>query len=298
VTLHARPDGGYNPQVLNSLEAGLEQYSKKTTPALPPVILPNIHLLGIPFHGLTCEQAIEQVKHFIVSGKGPYQICLTNAYTVSLAWKDFELRRILDYADLVLADGMSIVWGGRWIGIDLPGRIAGPDFTTALCQYAETMRYRVYFLGSSPENLMRLKHVLLRKWPQLQIVGMHSPPMCDKLGPADNQSIFDALHAAKPDILFVGMSTPKQEKWIASNLKNLEVPVSIGIGAAFDFMSGRIPRAPLFFQKTGLEWLYRLYREPRRLWKRYLLGNFVFLSHLGAACFRFRLRSLREPRPF
>ena len=294
MTLHPRLDDGYNRRVLESLDVRVEDYSEKAAPALPSVILPSIHLLGIPFHGLTSDQVLERVTAFIQAGKKSHQICLGNAYTVSLSWKDTELRRILDRADLVLADGMSIVWGGRWIGVDLPCRIAGPDFSESLCGYAEKMGYRVYFLGSTSDTLIKLKEVLLLKWPGLRIVGMQSPPMCDKLGPDDNNSIFNALHAAKPDILFVGMSTPKQEKWIASNMQSFEVPVCIGIGAAFDFISGRIPRAPLFFQKTGMEWLYRLYREPRRLWKRYLLGNFIFLSHLGVAWLRFRLRLLSE----
>jgi N-acetylglucosaminyldiphosphoundecaprenol N-acetyl-beta-D-mannosaminyltransferase len=279
--------------VLTSVDIKTDSSPEKTASKMIPTFSSNVHLLGIPFHGLTGDQALEQVKVFIESGKGPHQICLSNAYTVSLAWRDFELRRVLDYADLVLADGMSIVWGGRWIGVDLPCRIAGPDFAKALCRYAEKWGYRVFFLGSSPENLQRLKEVLLLKWPRLQIVGMHSPPMCEKLSPGDNALIFDELRSAKPDILFVGMSTPKQEKWIASNMGNLNVPVSIGIGAAFDFISGRIPRAPLLLQQTGLEWLYRLYREPRRLWKRYLLGNFIYLSHLVSAWVRFRFRSTK-----
>jgi N-acetylglucosaminyldiphosphoundecaprenol N-acetyl-beta-D-mannosaminyltransferase len=254
---------------------------------------PSLHLLGIPFHRLNIDQVLARITSFISAGEVSRQICLSNAYTVSLCWKDAELRRVFDRADLVLADGMSIVWGGRMIGINLPERVAGPDLFESLCALAERMGYRLYFLGSTLNNLAQLKEVLLRKWPRLQIAGTHSPPMCETLGPEENRIIFEELRVAKPDILFVGMSSPKQEKWIASNLKNLEVPVSIGIGAAFDFMSGRMPRAPLFFQESGLEWLYRLYREPRRLWKRYLLGNFIFLSHLGAAWIRFRFRSVK-----
>ncbi len=264
------------------------------SPKVPmPAELPSLHLLGIPFHRLDMTQSLERISDFIAEGKPARQICLSNAYTVSLCWKDAELRQVLDRADVVLADGMSIVWGGRFIGIDLPERVAGPDLCESLCYLAEKKEYRLFFLGSTTDNLAQLKTILLRKWPRLNIVGMYSPPMCEKLGPEENRRIFDELERAKPDLLFVGMSTPKQEKWISSNLIYLKVPVSIGIGAAFDFLSGRIPRAPLLIQKTGLEWLYRLYHEPRRLWKRYLLGNFIFLGHLGAAWLRSRFRSAK-----
>jgi N-acetylglucosaminyldiphosphoundecaprenol N-acetyl-beta-D-mannosaminyltransferase len=251
----------------------------------------SVHLLGIHFNRVTMAETLALAKQFIAERKKSHQICLSNAYTVSLSWDDGELRNVLDSADLVLADGMSIVWGGRLIGVNLPGRIAGPDLAEVLCADAERSGLKVFFLGSTVENLAALKQVLLEKWPRLQIVGMYSPPMCQKLGADDNNAIFKELHATKPDILFVGMSTPKQEKWIAANLDQLDVPVSIGIGAAFDFMSGRIPRAPEQFQKMGMEWLYRLWCEPRRLWRRYLLGNMIFLAHLAWSWIRVHSRS-------
>jgi len=291
-------DDGYNHTVKISLSVIPPDHStpRLDKPSRPPkdgsIALVNVHLLGIPFHDIDIAGVLKQVRQFIANGV-PRQICLGNAYTVSLCWKDLELRKVLDDADLVLADGMSIVWGGRLIGVNLPCRIAGPDLTESLCTLAEQSGYRVFFLGSTTDNLRQLKEILLQKWPKLQLAGMYSPPMCDRLSVQDNQAVFQELYRAKPDILFVGMSTPKQEKWIASNLKDLKVPVSIGIGAAFDFLSGRIPRAPRFLQDSGFEWLYRLGCEPRRLWKRYLLGNFIFLSHLGAAWIKFRFRSAK-----
>ena len=260
----------------------------------PELMAPRAEiLLGIRFHCVTMKDAYEQIKAFIQSGTA-HQVCLSNAYTVSLCWKDNELRQGLDRADLVLADGMSIVWGGRLIGVTIPGRIAGPDLAEYLCEQSERAGHRVFFLGSTPENLAQLKQELLVKWPKLQIVGMFSPPMCAKLSDSENELIFAQLKAAKPDILFVGMSTPKQEKWIAANRHHLTVPVSIGIGAAFDFISGRIQRAPMHIQDVGLEWLYRLWCEPRRLWKRYLLGNAIFLAHLFWAWTRYQVRSFSK----
>lgn len=249
-------------------------------------------VLGVRFHRLEFAAVLKLVETYIAD-KRPRQLCLANAYTLALTFSDEELRLLLNQADLVLADGMSIVWGGQWLGARIPQRVAGPDLAESIFSLAERSGYRVFFLGSTPDNLASLKEVLLRRWPRLQIAGMFSPPMCEKLTPEDNELIFAALGSAKPDVLFVGMSTPKQEKWIASNLKHLQIPVSIGIGAAFDFLSGRIPRAPRFLQESGFEWLYRLCCEPRRLWKRYLLGNFVFLSHLSAAWIKFRFRSAK-----
>lgn len=251
------------------------------------------NVLGVRFHRLTADEALVCVREFVQARK-PRQLCLVNAYTVSLHRKDPELQSVLRKADLVLADGMSIVWGGRSIGAKLPERVAGPDLTQAICGEAERLGYRLFFLGSTPETLGKLKALLLARWPQLNLVGVYSPPMCEKLSDTDNQAIFKALHEANPDILFVGMSTPKQEKWISAQLSNLAVPVSIGIGAAFDFLSGEVPRAPLVLQRAGFEWLYRLYREPRRLWKRYLLGNAVFLGLILHSRFMYSLRHFKR----
>jgi N-acetylglucosaminyldiphosphoundecaprenol N-acetyl-beta-D-mannosaminyltransferase len=249
--------------------------------------MPSLQILGIGFHPLTLQGAVSLIETWI-QARRPRHICLANAQSVSLCWEYPEYRRTLDHADLVLPDGMSIVWGGRWIGVQLPERVAGPDLTEALCAAGERKGYRIYLLGSTPENLERLRQSLLLRHPRLQIVGTHSPSMSSCLSPQENENIRQRIQAVQPDILLVGMSAPKQELWIASNLHTLNVPICMGIGAAFDFLSGRIPRAPLFLQKCGLEWLYRLYREPRRLWKRYLLGNAIFLSHLGVAWIRRR----------
>jgi N-acetylglucosaminyldiphosphoundecaprenol N-acetyl-beta-D-mannosaminyltransferase len=197
-----------------------------------------------------------------------------------MAKKDDRFKEILNQSDLLLADGMSVVWGARWVSVRLPGRVAGPDVMKALCERAPAHGHKIFLLGTSQDNLEKLAHKLKARTPNLDIVGMYSPPMCNQLNENENQKILKLIHDTKPDLLFVGLSAPKQEKWIAENLQRLSVPVCLGVGAAFDFLSGRIPRAPLKMQTIGLEWLYRLWCEPKRLWKRYLLGNAVFLSSL------------------
>ena len=259
---------------------------------IPPILYPTekrafgaarqAYVLGVPFHCITQAQCLQTIERF-VQERLPRQICLANAYTVALAQRDTILNALLKKAALVLADGMSIVWGGHWIGVQLPQRVPGPDLMEAVCRRASRNGHRIFLMGSSQGTLQKLQEKLLRLCPGLQIAGAYSPPMCDHLGEDANQIILGLLEAARPDILFVGMSCPKQEKWIAENLHRLPVPVSLGVGAAFDFLSGNIPRAPHWIRRIGLEWLYRLYREPRRLWRRYLLGNIIFLAALAKA---------------
>ncbi len=241
--------------------------------------IPYVTVLGVRFHCLWMHEALQTIETFIQQ-RQPRHICLSNAYTLAISQYDSEFKTTLNRADLVLPDGMSIVWGSRWIGVRLPQRIAGPDLTTALCERAAQKGYSIFLMGSSAENLDQLKKVLLKRWPTLRILGDYSPSMCERIGEAENETILARIYAVQPDILFVGMSAPKQEKWISDNLAKINVPVSIGIGAAFDFLSGRIPRAPALLQESGLEWLHRLWCEPQRLWRRYLLGNAVFLSLL------------------
>jgi N-acetylglucosaminyldiphosphoundecaprenol N-acetyl-beta-D-mannosaminyltransferase len=240
---------------------------------------PKVAVLGVEFHAVNFQSALRYVDEFIRQ-RSPRQVCLANAFTLSLAIKDIELARVLQKADLVLADGMSIVWGSRWIGVHLPGRVAGPDLTLALCEQAQARGHRIFLLGSTPDTLQMLIRNLMLKWPRLSIAGHYCPPVCDRLSETENDVIESLIRQCCPDILLVCMSTPKQEKWIAQNLDRLQVPVCIGVGAAFDFISGRVPRAPAWLQNIGLEWLYRLWCEPRRLWRRYLLGNAIFLSSL------------------
>ena len=250
--------------------------------------VPTCDVLGVRFHCLRIPDVIDHITRYVVQ-RTPRQICLVNAYSMTLAQRDDHLRQLFNQSDLVLADGMSIKWGGRWIGAAIPERVAGPDLATALCDMASSKGYRIFLLGSTDETLGKLTYVLKSQWPQIQIAGTYSPPFCDRLAIDETDKIRRLLKSCQVDILLVSMSAPKQEKWIAENLQSLGVPVSIGIGAAFDFLSGEIPRAPMWLQTSGLEWAYRLYREPRRLWKRYLLGNLVFLSLLAVKAMKNRL---------
>ena len=188
---------------------------------------------------------------------------------------------------------MSIVWGARVLRLKLPERVAGPDLMNALAGRAAEKGYRVFLLGTSDENLQQLKKKFCASWPGLNVVGIYSPPMSEKFTPDQTAAIIERVRAAKPDILFVGLSCPKQERWIAENLQQIQVPVSLGVGAAFDFLAGRIPRAPEWLRRRGLEWVHRLWCEPGRLWRRYLIGNSVFLYLLFRERIKFKLAKKR-----
>lgn len=238
--------------------------------------VPSQLFLGVRFHALTINETLDQIEEMI-RRRIPRQLNFVNAYTLTVCRRNQAFADILNGSALNLADGMSVVWGARWLDMKFPGRVAGPDLSEALCARAEKKGYRVFFMGSSWDNLTELKKSLLQRYPALKIVGVYSPPVCDEFGEAETTKIIAEVKASSPDVLFVGVSTGKQEKWLSQNLNQLNVPVCLAVGAAFDFLSGRIPRAPEWLRVRGLEWLYRLYREPRRLWKRYLLGNAVFL---------------------
>lgn len=241
--------------------------------------------LGVQFHPLTINQTLDCIETMIKE-RTPRQLNFVNAYTLTVCRRNQEFADVLNGSALNLPDGMSVVWGVQWLGMRFPERVAGPDLMEELCGRAAKKGHRVFLMGSTPENLTNLKTALIKRHPGLNIVGTHSPSVCDQFDEAETQQILTEIHAATPDILFVGVSTGKQERWISQNLARINVPACLAVGAAFDFLSGRVPRAPEWLRAHGLEWLYRLYCDPRRLWKRYLLGNFVYLIMLIKASYR------------
>lgn len=234
------------------------------------------NILGIDFYHLDIHQAVDVVEGYI-RNQSCSQVNFSNAQTVSLCRNKQGFFELLNNSSLTLADGMSIVWASKWLGPKLPGRVAGPDFMENMCARAAEKGYSVFLLGTTDENLKILESKLRLKWPHLKIVGTYSPPMRSEFTDGDNESMIARVRKAKPDVLFVGLSCPKQEIWIAQNLKKLNVPVALGVGAAFNFLSGQLSRAPLFMQKIGMEWLYRFLTEPKRMWKRYVIGNSIFI---------------------
>ncbi|WP_367322972.1 WecB/TagA/CpsF family glycosyltransferase [Streptomyces sp. HUAS ZL42] len=203
---------------------------------------------------------------------------LSNAYTLALADRDAEFQILLRCATLNLPDGQSVVWANQLLhrGTDLPStRVYGPDLLLDVFALSQNTEVRHYLLGSTPQVLDALYQELRRRFPRAQIVGTCSPPF-RPLTAGELQQQVEAIRTAAADIVWVGLGTPKQDRWAADLCAQLPV-VAVAVGAAFDFVAGTKPQAPLWMRRSGLEWLFRLCCEPRRLWRRYLFGNTRFL---------------------
>ncbi len=228
-------------------------------------------LLGVPIDDLTMDEALQRLDDFIAVGRATgksHQVATINADFVVNALNDIELQRILQEADMTTADGMPLVWGARALGVPLEGRVTGADMVPTLAARAAEKGHSIYLLGARPGVAARAAEILQECHPGLKIVGTASPPNRPVL--EMDRSVLEEVQAARPDILLVAFGNPKQEKWISMHLHELGVPVSIGIGGTLDLIAGVTRRAPRWMQRVGLEWLYRLLQEPRRLWKRYV----------------------------
>jgi N-acetylglucosaminyldiphosphoundecaprenol N-acetyl-beta-D-mannosaminyltransferase len=234
-------------------------------------------ILGVPIDDLTMPEAIDRIESFIADGRQSqhlHLIATVNADFVVKSLKDPELRLILQEADMATADGMPLVWGARKLGVPLEGRVTGADLVPALAERAAQKGYSIYLLGAAPGIAAKAADVLTAKYPGLKIVGVVSPPNQPILEMSHN--IVDDINATRPDILLVAFGNPKQEKWIGMHARDLKVSVAIGVGGTLDFIAGKTKRAPEWMQQSGLEWIYRLLQEPRRLWKRYVVDMFGF----------------------
>lgn len=233
-----------------------------------------IAILGVRFDNVTLAGTIARIEEMIASRR-PHYIATANIDFLVQARADAELRRILFDAPLILCDGTPLVWASRWLGNPLPERVAGSDLVPRLLGVAAEKGYRIFFLGGREEVLRDAVENVRAKHPRIEIAGHLSPPFAP-LHAMDHAAIRREIVAAKPDLLFVSFGCPKQEKWIAMNYRELGVPVCIGVGATVDFLAGAMKRAPLWMQRCGLEWLFRLLQEPRRLARRYFHDMLVF----------------------
>ncbi len=238
--------------------------------------LNTVEICGVKIHQVRLNETINQIEYFIEKNN-KQQVCVTNVYSVVLMQKDEEFKKANNSSGLVVADGMPLVWVSKLFSEPLPERIAGFDLFYGFCKVASEKGYKFFFLGSTNEVLGKICDNIKREFPNLQIVGTYSPPYKNKFSDLENSEMINRINEVKPDILWVGMTAPKQEKWIYENLDRLNVKVAIGVGAVFDFITGKVKRAPKWMQRCGLEWLWRLLMEPKRLWKRYLIGNTIFL---------------------
>jgi N-acetylglucosaminyldiphosphoundecaprenol N-acetyl-beta-D-mannosaminyltransferase len=241
--------------------------------------LPRVNVLGVGVHATTLEQAVTLSDCLLQSGARGY-VCLTGVHGVMEAQRDPHFRRILNQAALCLPDGMPTVWLGHLQGHRPMGRVYGPDYMIALCRCSLSRRYRHFLYGGRPGVAGLLRQRLQQRFPGIQIVGTYTPPF-GSLSEVQERQLREQIAASRPDILWVGLSTPKQERFMAEHVGELDVPLMAGVGAAFDLHAGLVTDSPAWIKTCGLQWLDRLRKEPRRLWRRYLQNNPAFLWEAG-----------------
>lgn len=241
--------------------------------------LARANVLGIGVHATNLEEAVSLSDRLLQSGGRGY-VCLTGVHGVMEAQRNPRLRRILNSATLCLPDGMPTVWVGHAQGHATMGRVYGPDYMLELCRLSQRRGYRHFLFGGLPGVAQLLQQRLDILCPGIQIVGIFTPPF----GPLSHEQeaeLFHRVARSKPDVLWVGLSTPKQEQFMAEYAPLLDVPLMAGVGAAFDIHAGLMPDSPDWMKACGLQWLDRLRKEPRRLWRRYLRNNPAFVWNMG-----------------
>ena len=250
---------------------------------MPPPIsfagVPRANVLGVGVHATTLKEAVALSGRFLQSGEQGY-VCLTGVHGVMEAQRDPRLRRVLNDAVLCLPDGVPTVWVGRTQGQREMSRVYGPDYMLAMCRSLAGRGCRHFLYGGKPKVVELLQRKLQQKLPSLQIVGMYTPPFVS-LSEVQESELRARIAECKPDILWVGLSTPKQERFMASHLGKIEVRLMVGVGAAFDLHAGLVSDAPDWLKSCGLQWLDRLRKEPRRLAPRYFRNNPAFLWEIA-----------------
>jgi N-acetylglucosaminyldiphosphoundecaprenol N-acetyl-beta-D-mannosaminyltransferase len=233
-------------------------------------------LFGLEIDNLSMAETVAAIER--LAGTGKHGLAVTpNAQHISLLRTDPELRAAYAAADIIVADGIPLIWMSRLLHRPLKERVAGADILPAFARVAARKGYRLAFLGAAPGVAAKAADILVRENPGLSVAAALAPARGFQADAAANAKVVAAVRAAKPDVLFVCLGTPKGEVWAWRNKEAIGVPVMVCVGAAFDFITGIQKRAPFFLQQAGLEWLYRLLHDPYRLWKRYTIGNFHFL---------------------
>jgi N-acetylglucosaminyldiphosphoundecaprenol N-acetyl-beta-D-mannosaminyltransferase len=237
------------------------------------------NVLGIGIHAVDMSRAADIIEDAITTRRRGY-ICVTGVHGVMEAQRDPALRSIFSDALLVVPDGMPTVWIGRAQGLRTINRVFGPDLLTEIAARSRTNGWSHFFYGGDNGVAEALRRVLQRRFPFIRIAGTYTPPF-RQLTVEEGLDLRCTLDRLKPDITWVGLSTPKQERFMAEYLPRLNTTLMIGVGAAFDFHTGRITDSPQWVKRSGLQWLHRLAQEPSRLWRRYLFNNPRFMVQAG-----------------
>jgi N-acetylglucosaminyldiphosphoundecaprenol N-acetyl-beta-D-mannosaminyltransferase len=251
-------------------------YREATVTALPQ----RSRIFDIPVELGRPAELIRRITGWVGSGRPARRVMYLNAHVLNQSRANPALREALEQADLVYCDGYGVRLAAKALDAEIPHRMTGADWIYGLAALCELGGQSVYLLGAEPGVTAEAARRLGRWYPRLQIAGTHHGYF--DIGSAHDDRVVEDINARRPDIVLVGMGTPKQELWVAQNAARLETDVVWTVGALFDYVSGRVPRAPRWLADNGLEWIFRLAIEPQRMWRRYLLGNPVFISRVMA----------------
>ena len=235
----------------------------------------RVDVLGVGISAINMDMALEAVAEWVNAGERQY-VCVTGVHGVMESQRDPDLLAIHNRSGMTTPDGMPMVWAGKASGADWMSRVYGPDLMLGVLAEGEKQGWSSFFYGGAADVPAELVSRLRERFPDMQVAGTYSPPF-RPLTDEEVDEVAALINDSGADLVWVGLSTPKQERWMAEFRPRLDAPVLFGVGAAFDFHAGRVSQAPSWMQNAGLEWLYRLIKEPRRLWKRYLSNNPRFL---------------------
>jgi N-acetylglucosaminyldiphosphoundecaprenol N-acetyl-beta-D-mannosaminyltransferase len=236
----------------------------------------QVNFLGLRFHKMCQQQAIETLFELTKTGKA-YRVYFANAHSIEVASRNSEFFSVLKRSNLLMADGSGVLMGSRLAGCSLTHNLNGTDLIPALCQAASPQRrLSIYFLGAKPGVAQQAATNLANRYPGMQIAGVSDGYFSE----AETPQVLHKIREANPDILLVAMGTPTQEMWIDKYAQQLPGVVCVAVGGLFDFMAGQVLRAPKLLNKLGVEWVWRLMMEPNRLWRRYTIGNLIYLKVL------------------
>jgi len=233
-------------------------------------------ILGVNVAAVQISDVIQQMDEWIEERSFGHYIAVTNTHVVTESWFNPEYKKVLNKADFVVPDGMPLVWLARLGGYPLKRRVYGPELMETFIK-EKGRKHRHFIYGGKPGIPERLIENLSKSYPGIRFVGSYSPPF-RPLTADEDREIVDMINDLEPDVIWVGLGAPKQEKWMHDHSDELRVPLMVGVGAAFDFLAGVKSQAPSLFRENGFEWLWRLMSEPRRLWRRYLLYGPLFIG--------------------
>ncbi len=276
---------------LNLLTSVSHRLDQKVVPAEKTPAQTRVNVWGVPFAPLTTDQTLDAVDALIAS-KQPHYFITANLNYVMFSAENPELQQVNEEAAFIVADGMPMVWASRRLDTPLPERVTGADLVVSLSERASQNKRRLFLLGGQPAVTRKAADILKKRYPGLQIVGIETPDM-NKLSPAENDALIKRIQQAKPDLLFAALGQPKGEFWLHKHYRTLGVPAAVQIGGSLNFVAGAVKRAPKWIQRSGLEWSYRIWREPTRLAFRYWQN----IRFLGRQLFNERLATQTKRNP-